>query len=363
MFDLLDLPPVTDHSAAARIAGLLASGTPIARRDLNEAMTAAFGGTDADGHWTQRDSFEMLEHGIGLHLASRPYQLTGMSDVAQASAIMAMLPTQTVRSEEQIDLQQFSTPIDIAAIAVVMAAIGPHDIVLEPSAGNGLLIVQAPACASLQLNEIDTKRRDRLAGIFPDAIVTGHDGAALVSLHARLPKPTVVLMNPPFSRSVGRGADDLAALRHLQAAIRRVAKGGRVVAIMPDWFAPNARLKAAYEAVLTGCTVRTSLRLEHCYRKHGTDIAVRLYVIDKVAGGTSHTVIQRSSVAGFLDAVTIPPRASLVADTPIAALPVPKPSLFGAARQAKATVARTYHAPVRNNVLPVSYRIVSHRVV
>jgi predicted RNA methylase len=328
MFDLLALPPVTDHSAAACIAGLLASGTPIARRDLNEAMTAAFGGSDADGHWTQRDSFEMLEHGIALHLASRPYQLNGMADVAQASAVMAMLPTQTVRSEEQIDLQQFSTPVDIAAIAVLMAAIDADDVVLEPSAGNGLLIVQAPTCASLQLNEIDTKRRERLAGLFPDAIVTGHDGAALVSLHARLPKPTVVVMNPPFSRSVGRGADDLAALRHLQAAIRRVAKGGRVVAIMPDWFAPSARLKAAYETVLTGCTVRTSLRLEHCYRKHGTDIAVRLYVIDKVAGGTSHTAIQRSSVAGFLDAVTIPPRASLVADTPIAALPVPKPSLL-----------------------------------
>lgn len=211
MFDLLDLPPVTDQNAAVRIAALLASSTPVARRDLNEAMTATFGGSDADGHWTQRDSFEMLEHGVALHLASRPYQLTCMSDVAQASAIMTMLPTQTVRSEEQIDLQQFSTPVDIAAIAVLMAAIGPHDIVLEPSAGNGLLIVQAPACASLQLNEIDTKRRDRLAGIFPDAIVTGHDGAALVSLHARLPKPTVVVMNPPFSRSVGRGTDDLAA--------------------------------------------------------------------------------------------------------------------------------------------------------
>ncbi len=356
MLDLLDLPPVTDHSAAVAIALLLAAGTPIARRDLNEAMTAAFGGSDADGRWTQRDSFEMLEHAVALHLASRSYQIASPADVHAASAIMQLLPTQTVRSEEQINLQQFSTPVDIAAIAVLMAAIGADDIVLEPSAGNGLLIVQAPPCASLQLNEIDARRRERLAGIFPDAIVTGHDGAALVSLHARLPRPTVVVMNPPFSRSVGRGEDDLAALRHLQAAIRRVAKGGRVVAVMPDWFAPSARLKAAYEAVLTGCTVRTSLRLEHCYRKHGTDIAVRLYVIDKVAGSTSHTVIQRSSVAEFLDAVTVPPRAELVGDTTIAVMPVAKPSLFGAARQAKATVARTYHAPARNNVAAVGYQ-------
>jgi predicted RNA methylase len=356
MLDLLDLPAITDRPAALTIAAILADGQQITRRDLNTAMTATFGGSDANGHWTQRDSFEMLEHAIALHLASKPYTISALPDVTAAMDLMQNLPTQTVRSEEQIVLQQFSTPVDIAAIAVLMAGIGPDDIVLEPSAGNGLLIAQAPGCAALQLNEIDKKRRERLASVFPEAIITGHDGAALVSLHAQMQRPTVVLMNPPFSRSVGRGEDDLAALRHLQSAIRRVARGGRVVAIMPDWFAPSARLKAAYEAVLTGCTVRTSLRLEHCYRKHGTDIAVRLYVIDKVAGGTSHIVIQRSSVAEFLDAVTIPPRAPVAADTPIVALPVNKPSLFGAARQAMATVARPYHAPVRNNVLPVSYK-------
>ncbi len=357
MLDLLDLPAITDRDAAIIIAQQLASGASISRRDLNAAMTSTFGGSDADGRWTQRDSFEMLEHALALHLATRPYWLETISNVAHAMAVMTRLPTQTVRSEEQIELQQFSTPVDIGAIAVLMAAIGADDIVLEPSAGNGLLIAQAPACASLQLNEIDPKRRERLAGIFPDAIITGHDGAALVSLHAKLPRPTVVVMNPPFSRSVGRGEDDLAALRHLQSAIRRVAKGGRVVAIMPDWFAPSARLRAAYEAVLTGCTVRTSLRLEHCYRKHGTDIAVRLYVIDKAAGGTAHTTIQRSCVADFLDVVSIPDRLAIVADAPTATLVAKAgPSLFGSARTAKVAVARTYHAPIRNNVLPVSYK-------
>ena len=357
MLDLLDLPAITDRDAAIIIAQQLASGAPVTRRDLNAAMTSTFGGSDADGRWTQRDSFEMLEHALALHLTARPYNLETISNVAHAMAVMTRLPTQTVRSEEQIELQQFSTPVDIGAIAVLMAAIGADDIVLEPSAGNGLLIAQAPACASLQLNEIDPKRRERLAGIFPDAIITGHDGAALVSLHAKLPRPTVVLMNPPFSRSVGRGEDDLAALRHLQSAIRRVAKGGRVVAIMPDWFAPSARLRAAYEAVLTGCTVRTSLRLEHCYRKHGTDIAVRLYVIDKAAGGTAHTTIQRSSVADFLDVVTVPDRLAIVADAPTPTVVAKAgPSLFGSARTAKVAVARTYHAPVRNNVLPVSYQ-------
>ena len=324
MSDLLDLPPVTDRPAALTIALALASGEPITRRALNNAMTAAFGGTDAEGRWTQRDSFEMLEHALALHVAKQPYPLADIAGVTHAAALMERLPTQTVRSEEQIELQQFSTPIDIGALAAVMAAIGPDDIVLEPSAGNGLLAVQVPHHAGLQLNEIDPRRRERLASVFPNAIITGHDGAALVSLHASLERPTVVLMNPPFSRSIGRGADNLAALRHLQAAIRRVSMGGRIVAIMPDWFAPSAQLKAAYEAVLTGCTVRTSLRLESCYRKHGTEIAVRLYVIDKVAGGTSHTVIQRRSVLDFLDVVEVPARAELCRKHGARGLPLPR---------------------------------------
>ena len=91
MFDLLDLPPVTDRAAAAEIAGSLAAGTPITRRDLNAAMTAAFGGSDADGRWTQRDSFEMLEHAVALHLASRPYQIANLADVHAASAVMQLL--------------------------------------------------------------------------------------------------------------------------------------------------------------------------------------------------------------------------------------------------------------------------------
>ncbi|WP_242121366.1 strawberry notch family protein [Sphingomonas lacusdianchii] len=357
MRDLLDIPAVTDRDAARTIATLLAGSAPIARRDLNAAMTEAFGGSDADGRWTQRDSFEMLEHALAMHLVARPYELDGFASVRAASAIMERLPTQTVRSEEQIDLQQFSTPVDIAAIAILMAAIAPEDIVLEPSAGNGLLIAQAPTCAALQLNELDPKRRERLAGIFANATVTGCDGAGLVSHHASLPRPSVVVMNPPFSRSVGRGADDLAAIRHLQSAIRRVRKGGRIVAIMPDWFAPSARVRAAYEAVLTGCTVKTSLRLEHCYRKHGTNIAVRLFVIDKCPGDTAPVIIQRASVADFLDVLEVPARSALAPEVAAPTSPVPRTgaSLFGAARATKAPTPRPFHAPVRNNVLPVGY--------
>src|SRR3546814_3582697 len=88
-------------------------------------------------------------------------------------------PTQTVRSEEQIEWQQFSTPVDLAAVAFVLAAIRPDDIILEPSAGNGLLVAHCRDHAGLQLNEYAAPRRARLAHAFPDALVTGHDGATI----------------------------------------------------------------------------------------------------------------------------------------------------------------------------------------
>ncbi|MFX6559796.1 hypothetical protein ABTG55_19690, partial [Acinetobacter baumannii] len=68
---------------------------------------------------------------------------SGLRSFADVSAIVALsdrLPTQTVRSEEQLDWQQFSTPIDIAAVAVLLADVQADDVILEPSAGNGLLV-------------------------------------------------------------------------------------------------------------------------------------------------------------------------------------------------------------------------------
>lgn len=289
MSDLFDTAPcrASSFTAAAReLVPAVLGEEKITRTLLNAAMTAAFGGSDADGRWTQRESFEVLEHAVALAMRNRSAMRDqlAMGDVLQASALLARLPTQTVRSEEQIEWQQFSTPLDLSTVAVLLASPRGDDIVLEPSAGNGLLVAQLGPVGSLQLNEIDPSRRARLAATFPDTTVSGHDGATIASTMASLPRPSVVVMNPPFSRSVGRGDDDLAAVRHLQAAIRRVRPNGRVVAIMPDWFSNSARMGEIWNATLDQVTVRTSIRLTAAYGKHGTSVAVRLYVLDKAAG-------------------------------------------------------------------------------
>ena len=53
------------------------------------------------------------------------------------------MPTQTRRSEESQNFQQFSTPIPLGLAALTAAAITPDDRVLEPSAGTGLLAILA----------------------------------------------------------------------------------------------------------------------------------------------------------------------------------------------------------------------------
>ncbi|NWP89486.1 methylase, partial [Escherichia coli] len=84
-------------------------------------MVQAFGGTDAEGRWTQRSSFEVLEHALALHLRGSLAPLASLADVAARIDLAQRLPTQTVRSEDQIEWQQFSTPVDIAAVAILLA--------------------------------------------------------------------------------------------------------------------------------------------------------------------------------------------------------------------------------------------------
>lgn len=354
MSDLFDTATAAERRAATLLIDRLRSTDPITRADLNTAMIEGYGGTDADGLWTQRDSFEILEHALAHHLQFGPYPLTSLDDVIAACDLLDRLPTQTVRSEDQIEWQQFSTPVDLAAVAVVLANIQSDDVILEPSAGNGLLVAHCRDFGSLQLNEYASGRRARLADVFPDATVTGHDGATINSSLAAAARPSLILMNPPFSRSVGLGADAHAAVRHLQAALRRLQAGGRLVAIMPDWFGPNARMRDLFETTLRDVSVRTSVRLEKCYLKHGTSIAVRLFEIDKVPGTTIPATIQRTSIRELIGALTIHERATLAAPS----APTPKrsssPSLFRAMKSNRAQ-PRPYHAPVRNNVLPVDY--------
>ncbi len=82
MTNLSDAATAAERRATTLLVERLRSVDRITRADLNAAMVAGFGGTDADGLWTQRDSFEILEHALAHHLQFGPYPLRSLADVA-----------------------------------------------------------------------------------------------------------------------------------------------------------------------------------------------------------------------------------------------------------------------------------------
>ena len=304
------------------------AGHDITRRSLTEAMTTAFGATDASGLWSMRDAYDAMEAAQVLAIKTTPesYDSERASTLARLIARSSTLPTQTYRSEGQIELQQFSTPSPIAYLAGLAAAVTATDVVLEPSAGTGLLAVQAyRKTRRVILNEIDPLRASLLARLFAGTTVSETDGATIADRLSQ--RPTVVLMNPPYSKSAGVGDDAFAGARHLRSALLALADGGRLVAVMPSWFTPDGSGAAGYAAVTKLVPAAADIVcLSSVYAKHGTAIDVRLMVLDKGRAGPTlrHTA---QTLEEALQAVTsLPPRLSLSKAAPAPKTP---PSAVG----------------------------------
>lgn len=306
----------------------LAGGRVLDAATLRSALTGAFGGSDASGAWLWKTAYEAVE--IAQVLFLRKY-LPAMRRGRSASGVLAMLektaallPTHTRRSEESIALQQFSTPMELAYLVSEAAALRPDDVVLEPSAGTGQLAVFADGVAAhLALNEIGDTRADILAGLFP---LSPRTRANAEHLHDHLDAalvPSVILMNPPFSASpfvtgTMRGVD----LRHLKSALRRLASGGRLVAITSFNLNPdNSNFREAFEALTPDYTLQLSAALDgKLYRRHGTSMETRLHVFDKAPTPAGHQAIRGicASPAELLALIgPLPPRQLATPSLPL----------------------------------------------
>ncbi|NTA35544.1 strawberry notch-like NTP hydrolase domain-containing protein [Agrobacterium salinitolerans] len=276
--------------AAGRIASLLEQGKVVTSGDLRKIMTEVFGGSDAEGLWLWKDAYEATEAAQVLFLrkfrsiASKTQ--VPQSALAMLTMVARLLPTHARRSEESQALQQFSTPIPLAYVASRAAGITPADTVLEPSAGTGLMAIFAElAGARLALNEYAAARHSLLEQLFPGVPISRHDAAHIDDYLERSMRPSVVMMNPPFSAGVhveGHVAD--ADWRHLTSAFARLAPGGRLVAITgaslspdnPAWRDDFVRLQGQ------GTVLFTAAIDGSIYAPHGTTMETRLTVIEKI---------------------------------------------------------------------------------
>ncbi|MCA0424202.1 MAG: bifunctional class I SAM-dependent methyltransferase/DEAD/DEAH box helicase [Proteobacteria bacterium] len=272
----------------------LAQGFQIDALRLRLEMERAFGGSDATGAWDWKLAYEAGE--VALFLFLRKFGRALLARAGSPAALLpilvkvaGLLPTHTRRSEEMERFQQFSTPLPMGLAALAAANTTPRDLVLEPSAGTGLLAILAEiAGGSLALNELADTRADLLRLLFPGCPVTRFDAAQIDDHLDAGVHPSVILMNPPFSAMANvDGRTTEATARHLRSALARLAPGGRLVAITGAGFAPDApawaetfdRLTESAHLVFTGAVSGAA------FAKHGTTFETRISVFDKCRGG------------------------------------------------------------------------------
>ena len=272
----------------------LAQGFQIGALRLRLEMERAFGGSDADGAWDWKLAYEAGEAALVLFL--RKFGRALLARAGSPAALLpilvkvaGLLPTHTRRSEEMERFQQFSTPLPMGLAALAAAQITPRDLVLEPSAGTGLLAILAEvAGGNLALNELADTRAELLRLLFPGRPVTTFDAAQIDDHLDAVLRPSVILMNPPFSAVANvDGRSTEATARHLRSALARLTPGGRLVAITgagfapdaPAWADPFSRLTESAHLVFTGAVSGAA------FAKHGTSYETRILVFDKGRGG------------------------------------------------------------------------------
>jgi predicted RNA methylase len=285
---LFDLQTVLDYGQSVVNVGQelvksLLDERPLATKTIQAQMNRYFLGTAAQGAWQWKDAYEAVEIAQILYLR---YQGLSKNPLEELQLLELLCPTHTRRSEEQLQLQQFSTPLSLAYLVAMAGQISSNDLVLEPSAGTGILAQFAKLQgASLMLNELAEDRAKILRRLFPGVPLFGVNAEQINDYLVGQTKPSVVLMNPPFSSSPkvsSRNPD--ATPRHVNSALQQLVDGGRLVTLTANWFSPaNPTWRETFTKMQDKASVVLSAGVNgKAFAKHGTQIDTRITVIDKV---------------------------------------------------------------------------------
>ena len=281
----------------------LAKGEKIETKDLQEIANSAYGGTQAEGKYDVKSMTDAMEMGVNKRLISligenrSDFNSSSPSNAVESireinEDILSNIPTQTKRSEEQVAMQQFSTPPNIAYVAAWAANIDGNDSVLEPSAGIGGLASFAKAFgADVTVNELSERRLELLKNLPFDAFYN-ENAEQINNILPDSVKPTVVLMNPPFSANGRTKNTTKNAIPHIEQALLRLEDGGRLVAIVGRGMADDsATFKNWWNELRNEYDIRANIGINgENYRKYGTTFDVQLVVIDKTGPQKGQTI-------------------------------------------------------------------------
>ena len=276
------------HELVEELTNRLSKGESFDHPKLTEIADRVFDGTCAQGIYTCRDAYDAMEVAVNKLLLGKAQALLGQDSNAftELNDLTDRLPTQTDRTWEQTEFQQFSTPPALAFLAAKLLDLKSDDVVLEPSAGTGSLALW-PLSLGIRVvaNEINDRRRALLTtelGLETHAL----DAEILNDLLPGEIRPTAVLMNPPFTATGGRVTQHHGryGLRHIESALQRLAEGGRLVAIAGENISfERPAFSGWWQRITSLYHVRANYGIHgNVYRKYGTTWGIQLLVIDKV---------------------------------------------------------------------------------
>jgi tRNA G10 N-methylase Trm11 len=272
----------------AHLKGKIEANASFDNHRLTKEADRFFRSKQANTPYTSREAYDALEAAANQWLLQERAKILMRSPAIKAihelRTFTRRLPTQSDKSYEQIDLQQFSTPPPLAYVAVRLLSPQPGELIIDPSAGTGSLIIWAHATeAKVICNEIAPRRRAllELLGFETHAV----DAELLEDLLPADIKPAGIVMNPPFSTTQGRDTrhDTMYGARHVEAALRRLEKTGRLVAITSPAMATSAsRFTEWWRRIACGYNIRASVIIGgREFAKSGTGVDAHLIVIDK----------------------------------------------------------------------------------
>jgi len=291
--------------AADEIVALIESGEKFTRKEVTDIVERQLGGKVANGDFDAKQVTDILELAVNRYIKTANFtdvdgvyytpdgdQGAAKDKIRNLRDLLSSIPTQTTRSVEQDKMQQFSTVPHEAFAAAWVANIGKNDVMLEPSAGiGGIAVFGANAGAKVITNELSSRRAEILEqlGIGKPYEFNAENLYAYLEpmiKSGEVKRPTVVVMNPPFSNSQRTnkknthiGAD------HVEQALKLLAPGGRLVAIVGNGMAHDKpAFKAWWDRIGKEYTVRANIGVNgQEYAKYGTTFDNNIIVIDKVA--------------------------------------------------------------------------------
>jgi hypothetical protein len=140
-----------------------------------------------------KEADEAIE--VGVVLAARKIIDKGRSDSETYDGLVNLYnqqPNLSVRTSTSIKEQAYSTPAPLAYVASKLAGITKDTTVYEPTAGNGMLLIDANP-KNVIANELNASRYEMLKKVLPGAEVVNKDAIKF--------NPTLsdrVIANPPF---------------------------------------------------------------------------------------------------------------------------------------------------------------------